>query len=613
MKLYVCMLLLGLVCAHPALELSRGRKEGFDSDKISFPEDISSPFVEKQEIVADHYKNAVKALFEVVIRLKRVVAGAEERGGNFIVSPLSVAVALGQILLGARGDTRRRLASILTPLAGTRLDEPLHRELGALLRLLQEAPRRHDFALDVAAAFFLQDGLPVRDSYRYSVNRLYGTDLLRLDFARDPVGAQRRVNGWVSEHTRGHIDSILSHPLPPTTAAVLANCIYFNGRWEQPFDPDVSIEAPFHLNSTSTIPVTLMRNTIEAMYANSSTFSLVALPYRHQQAAMYLVLPHDKHKDIGQFMSELSLQELHRVIESVTLHVVNLVMPRMSLSTVFSLRGPLARLQKRKVPNEENEYEKTLENVVTLQGKEQNSSCNSSHLECERIVDSEHVNESNIVTQTVTHGNGTDVLRMSALDDTSSDEYRLARLSGTERQYFKGNNNQSSAETAAALTDFYKPYINSASVPSNGKKPGDLSLKWTRTQNKTTVSKPGSTAPDPNFKPTTRQSSPATTTETSNTGSPRPPNELVLDVTGASDDPRFRIDDIIHQSWLEVTETGTEAAAATVSAIDYSGDSVVFLVNRPFLFFIRHEVTLAPIFWGVITDPTSASSSLSAP
>lgn len=330
---------------------------------------------------------------------------------------------------------------------------------------------------------------------------------------------------------------------------------------------------------------------------------------------MYLVLPHEKGKDIGEFMSQLSMQELHRVIESLSLRVVNLVMPRMTLSTVFSLRGPLARLQKRKVPSEERVHQKSFENII-VRPREQNNPCNSSVSACEHLVESEHLNESDMVTQASTHKNDTDALIMSEMDDTTSDrinEYSPARLSDSGRQYSSTNHNYSSAETVAALIDFYKPSMNSASVPNNNKKPGDLAFKWIRTHNKTTVPKPGNTVSDPSSKPTTRQTTPATATETSDSGSTQSPNELMLDVTGASDDPRFRIDDIIHQSWLEVTETGTEAAAATVSAVDYSGDSVAFLANRPFLFFIRHEVTLAPIFWGVIADPTSSSSRLSPP
>lgn len=55
---------------------------------------------------------------------------------------------------------------------------------------------------------------------------------------------------------------------------------------------------------------------------------------------------------------------------------------------------------------------------------------------------------------------------------------------------------------------------------------------------------------------------------------------------------------------LSVNEQGTEAAAIAASAIDYILDFVSVRVDRPFLFFIRHEETEATLFWGTIADPT---------
>lgn len=80
-----------------------------------------------------------------------------------------------------------------------------------------------------------------------------------------------------------------------------------------------------------------------------------------------------------------------------------------------------------------------------------------------------------------------------------------------------------------------------------------------------------------------------------------------LDLSGISDDPHFQISNIYQQMTLSVNEKGTEAAAVAASAIDYILESVNFNVNRPFLFFIRHEATGATLFWGTIVDPTESS------
>lgn len=59
---------------------------------------------------------------------------------------------------------------------------------------------------------------------------------------------------------------------------------------------------------------------------------------------------------------------------------------------------------------------------------------------------------------------------------------------------------------------------------------------------------------------------------------------------------------------LSINEQGTEAAAVAASAIDYIADSVNVRVDRPFLFFIRHEATEASLFWGTIGDPTETGN-----
>jgi serpin B len=67
----------------------------------------------------------------------------------------------------------------------------------------------------------------------------------------------------------------------------------------------------------------------------------------------------------------------------------------------------------------------------------------------------------------------------------------------------------------------------------------------------------------------------------------------------------FEIGDIIQQVFLDVDEVGTEAAAVGATLVDYFGDFKNFVVDRPFIFFIKHESTGTLLFWGTIVDPTN--------
>lgn len=65
----------------------------------------------------------------------------------------------------------------------------------------------------------------------------------------------------------------------------------------------------------------------------------------------------------------------------------------------------------------------------------------------------------------------------------------------------------------------------------------------------------------------------------------------------------LHVDEVRHRVTLEVTETGTEAAAATSAALSRDGFVPVFRVDRPFLFFIYDHRSALPIFWGSIMRP----------
>lgn len=74
-------------------------------------------------------------------------------------------------------------------------------------------------------------------------------------------------------------------------------------------------------------------------------------------------------------------------------------------------------------------------------------------------------------------------------------------------------------------------------------------------------------------------------------------------MTGARD---LFIAAIEHETFIEVDEDGTEAAAATGSAMAGSHGPTVD-VNRPFLFFVQDDATGHVLYLGRVTDPTAAS------
>ena len=75
-----------------------------------------------------------------------------------------------------------------------------------------------------------------------------------------------------------------------------------------------------------------------------------------------------------------------------------------------------------------------------------------------------------------------------------------------------------------------------------------------------------------------------------------------------SKDAELFISDVLHKTFVEVNEEGTEAAAVTsvtISVTSIGGGGFVMRVDRPFLFFIRENRSGTILFMGEIMEPTS--------
>jgi serpin B len=72
----------------------------------------------------------------------------------------------------------------------------------------------------------------------------------------------------------------------------------------------------------------------------------------------------------------------------------------------------------------------------------------------------------------------------------------------------------------------------------------------------------------------------------------------------------FYISKVQHKTYIDVTEQGTEAAAATAISMEITSmpnepeERFEMIVNRPFFFTISDNRYNAVLFMGVILDPT---------
>ncbi|MCA9257747.1 MAG: hypothetical protein KDA61_01050, partial [Planctomycetales bacterium] len=157
------------------------------------------------------------------------------------------------------------------------------------------------YELAIANAAWPQEGAAIGEDFSHIVETSYDGHVEAVDFG-DPEAARQIINQWVADQTRDRIDELIKPgALGGNTALVLTNALYLNAMWKNPFEPQSTVAAPFHLNDGSTIDVPMMATPSE-MYFTVTTigdFDVIHMPFIDGEsislgdpaASLYVMLP----------------------------------------------------------------------------------------------------------------------------------------------------------------------------------------------------------------------------------------------------------------------------------------------------------------------------------
>ncbi|GAA4013419.1 serpin family protein [Sphingomonas swuensis] len=205
---------------------------------------------------------------------------------NLFISPLSLSQGLGLAWLGARGQTAEEMRAVLGWWEGN--PATLTSRYNIFL-LKTDDPK---VEMRIANALWLAEWLPVRSEYLAAARDAYDAAPETVNFARAPDAAPDRINGWVSDWTRGRIPKIVvPDQFNDLTAAVLTNAVYFKADWQTPFVDGA--EATFTTGSGSKKPIYLMERIGPMQYRENSEGQAVVLPYGNGRFVMEVFLPRD--------------------------------------------------------------------------------------------------------------------------------------------------------------------------------------------------------------------------------------------------------------------------------------------------------------------------------
>ncbi|HSY19412.1 MAG TPA: serpin family protein [Candidatus Acidoferrales bacterium] len=262
----------------------------------------------------------------------------EKKDGNVFVSPYSTATALQMAANGAAGQTKKEMLATLET-AG--LTPATLNEASKAAAALSSTDT--NLILTTANALWYRQGAAIKPAYLDDNRKYFASTIKALDFGNAPA-AEAEINQWASDQTHGRIDGIANGMITPATDLILANAIYFKGKWEDPFDKKLTKYRPFHPPTGPEKNLPMMSMSKKFTYRQGSGYQAVRLPYMGGNLAMYVFLP-DPGSSPAKLLDIMNGDKWQRVtVPGFSIHEGLVVLPKFKLENTLDLNTPLAAL-----------------------------------------------------------------------------------------------------------------------------------------------------------------------------------------------------------------------------------------------------------------------------
>ena len=173
--------------------------------------------------------------------LFRLLSGKDENTNAF-VSPYSIDSAFGLVYCGAKDKTAEEIRTTLglpdDPAACGRFFSKVSKEyaVNKLVEVLVSNSVWYEQK-------FEKDILP---TFVSMIKEYYGGTFYKEDFSK-PDALAAKVNGYVEDRTKNMIRNLLSpSDIKPNTFMILLNTLYFEAKWETPFEQENTRPMVFH-------------------------------------------------------------------------------------------------------------------------------------------------------------------------------------------------------------------------------------------------------------------------------------------------------------------------------------------------------------------------------
>lgn len=253
-----------------------------------------------------------------------------------VVSPMSVSYLMGMLANGADGQTRQEIMKAIG------CEKVSLRDLNEFYQMLITHANHFDKAttINIADYIALNCHYQLKDGFASTMQNYYKAGIESLDFSK--ASTLKRINRWCSDHTDGMIPKIIEQ-VDADAVSYIMNAIYFNGTWTDKFDTRQTKLENFQGYTRDIKKTQMMHRNGKYQYMDNADFAAVNLPYGNGSYSMTVILP-NRGKSIDEVMAGLDAKKVGELRKSMDECVVDLKLPRFTISQETSLNDIISKL-----------------------------------------------------------------------------------------------------------------------------------------------------------------------------------------------------------------------------------------------------------------------------
>ncbi len=258
---------------------------------------------------------------------------SEEKESNYMVSPISLSLAMGMLFNGAKGATTEAMS------AGLGYANFSTKNLSEINKnIIDNLTSDH---LKIANSNWIKQGFDVKKDFIDLNKEYYYAEVKTEDF--NNPNTVDKINKWTSDQTNQKIKTIIDE-ISSDAVLFLINAIYFNAEWKLEFEEKNTNQQLFYPESGNSERIDMMHlQTDKLFYQKNDLFSSVILPYKNDKYSMTILLPNED-KSTNDIVEKLNSNTWENWQNNYKTSDVSLSLPKFKFEYKNTLNDELTNL-----------------------------------------------------------------------------------------------------------------------------------------------------------------------------------------------------------------------------------------------------------------------------